>query len=185
MAKQNWAEIEKDYLESGLTYPQLAEKYGVSLAAIKKQASRKGWHNKRSGSDQKAKKVETALAELSPVEMSPENVTASPVTVIDRETENQRFNRIVDEMLDRVQDAICVVNTGDAASIKLLTAALKDLRDLKHLNRTELDIEDQRARIAKLRSDTRIVETEETGGIIFMPVMEERPQPPEEPPNEQ
>lgn len=83
-------------------------------------------------------------------------------------------------MLDRVQDAICAVDTADAASIKLLTGALKDLRDLKHLNRTELDIEEQRARIAKLKSDTRIVESEESGGVVFMPIMAERPQPPEE-----
>ena len=86
----------------------------------------------------------------------------------------------MDGMLDRVEDAICVVNTGDAASIKLLTAALKDLRDLKHLNRTALDIEEQKARIAKLRSDTRIVETESAGGVIFMPPMDARPQPPED-----
>lgn len=179
-SKTDWSKIEQDYLESGLSYAQLAEKYGVSLAAIKKQASRKGWAKKRSGSEQKAERVETALAQVSP-EMSPENVTTGDtVRVIDRETETQRFNRIVDGMLDRVQDAICMVNPSDAASIKLLTAALKDLRSLKGLDKTELDREEQRARIAKLRSDTRIVEDGGEGGIIFMPTMEDRPTPPED-----
>ena len=113
--------------------------------------------------------------------MEPENgTTGNAVRVLDRETETQRFNRIVDGMLDRVQDAICMVNPSDAASIKLLTAALKDLRSLKGLDKTELDREEQRARIAKLRSDTRIVETEGEGGIIFMPTMEDRPTPPED-----
>ena len=46
--------------------------------------------------------------------------------------------------------------------------------------RTELDIEEQKARIAKLKSDTRIVETEESGGVVFMPVMDARPVPPED-----
>lgn len=179
-SKTDWSKIEKDYLESGLSYAQLAEKYGVSLAAIKKQASRKGWAKKRSGSEQKAERVETALAQVSH-EMSPENVTTvDTVRVLDRETETQRFNRIVDGMLDRVQDAICMVNTSDAASIKLLTAALKDLRSLKGLDKTDLDREEQRARIAKLRSDTRIVEDNGEGGIIFMPTMEARPTPPED-----
>lgn len=177
-SKTDWTEIEKDYLESGLSYAQLAEKYGVSLAALKKQASRKGWAKKRSGSEQKAERVETALAKVSPQEMSPENVTTGD-SVLNKETETQRFNRIVDGMLDRVEDAICIVNPSDAASIKLLTAALKDLRDLKHLNRTELDIEEQRARIAKLRSETRIVETEDVGGVILMPEIQEVPQPDE------
>lgn len=180
-SKTDWSKIEQDYLESGLSYAQLAEKYGVSLAAIKKQASRKGWAKKRSGNEQKAERIETALAQVSPPEMSPENVTTGDNTrVLDRETENQRFNRIVDGMLDRVQDAICMVNPADAASIKLLTAALKDLRSLKGLDKTELDREEQRARIAKLRSDTRIVEDNGEGGIIFMPVMEDRPTPPED-----
>ena len=177
-SKTDWTEIEKDYLESGLSYAQLAEKYGVSLAALKKQASRKGWAKKRSGSEQKAERVETALAKVSPQEMSPENVTTGD-SVLNKETETQRFNRIVDGMLNRVEDAICIVNPSDAASIKLLTAALKDLRDLKHLNRTELDIEEQRARIAKLRSETRIVETEDVGGVILMPEIQEVPQPDE------
>ena len=178
-SKTDWSKIEQDYLESGLSYAQLAEKYGVSLAAIKKQASRKGWAKKRSGSEQKAERVETALAQVSP-EMSPENVTTGDtVRVLDRETETQRFNRIVDGMLDRVQDAICNVNPSDAASIKLLTAALKDLRSLKGLDKTDLDREEQRARIAKLRSDTRIVDDSDEGGVILMPEIQEVPQPDE------
>lgn len=179
-SKTDWSRIEQDYLESGLSYAQLAEKYGVSLAAIKKQASRKGWAKKRSGSEQKAERVETALAQVS-TEMSPENVTTGDtVRVLDRETETQRFNRIVNDMLDRVQDAICMVNPSDAASIKLLTAALKDLRSLKGLDKTDLDREEQRARIAKLRSDTRIVEDNDEGGVILMPEIQEVGQPDEQ-----
>ncbi len=164
-SKADWTEIEKEYLESGLSLKQLAEKYGVSLAAMKKQASRKGWAKKRSGSEQKAAQVEAALAQLSPPEMSPGDVTTGDI-VLNKETEAQRFNRIVDGMLDRVQDAICMVNPSDVASIKLLTAALKDLRSLKGLDKTELDREEQRARIEKLRSDTRIVESPSEQGVI-------------------
>ena len=177
---RDWTEIEKDYLESGLSLSQLAEKYGVSISTLKKTAARQGWAKKRSGSEQKAERVETALAQLEPPQMEPgKGTTDTGIRVIDRETENQRFNRVVDEMLNRVEDAICIVNPSDAASIKLLTAALKNLRDLKHLNRTELDIEEQRARISKLRSETRIVETEDVGGVILMPEIQEVPQPDE------
>lgn len=55
----------------------------------------------------------------------------------------------------------------------------------KHLGmfeprKDDLDREEQQARIAKLRSDTRIVEDNGEGGIIFMPTMEDRPTPPED-----
>jgi len=55
----------------------------------------------------------------------------------------------------------------------------------KHLGmfeprKDDLDREEQQARIAKLRSDTRIVEADGEGGIIFMPTMEDRPTPPED-----
>jgi len=178
---RDWTEIEKDYLESGLSLSQLAEKYGVSISTLKKTAARQGWAKKRIVGEEKVERVETALAEMEPPQMEPKTEpTGGEIRVLDRETEKQRFNRVVDEMLNRVEDAICIVNPSDAASIKLLTAALKDLRDLKHLNRTELDLEEQRARIAKLRSDTRIVEGDTEGGIIFMPTMDDRPTPPED-----
>lgn len=181
MGRPDWAAIEEDCVKSGLSYTQLAEKYGVSLAALKKQASRKGWGKKRTGSEQKARKTEAKLAKMSPQEMSPaspKNVTTGDI-VIDRETDAQRFNRIVDGMLDRVEEAICQIDPHDAGSIKLLTGALKDLRDLKHLNRTELDIEEQKARIEKLKNDARIVEEGDESGVILMPAIEEV-QPPDE-----
>lgn len=179
---RDWTEIEKDYLESGLSLSQLAQKYGVSISTLKKTAARQGWAKKKAEiPDPRTERVETALAEMEPVKMEPETEpTGGQIRVLDRETESQRFNRIVDGMLDRVQDAICMVNPSDAASIKLLTAALKDLRSLKGLDKTELDREEQRARIAKLRSDTRIVEDSGEGGIIFMPTMADRPTPPED-----
>lgn len=178
---RDWTEIEKDYLESGLSLSQLAQKYGVSISTLKKTAARQGWAKKRSGSEQKVERVETALAELEPEQMEPEKgTTGDTVRVLDRETETQRFNRIVNDMLDRVQDAICMVNPSDAASIKLLTAALKDLRSLKGLDKTDLDREEQRARIAKLRSDTRIVEDNDEGGVILMPEIQEVGQPDEQ-----
>ena len=104
---RDWTEIEKDYLESGLSLSQLAQKYGVSISTLKKTAARQGWAKKRSGSEQKVERVETALAELEPEQMEPEKgTTGTEIKVYDRETETQRFNRIVNDMLDRVQDAI-------------------------------------------------------------------------------
>ena len=159
MGKPDWAAIEKDCLKTGLSYAQLAEKYGVSVAALKKQASRKGWGKKKSGREQIKKRVEEALTEMSPEKMSPEYVTTGDkVTILPKESDAERFNRIVDEMMDRIEDAICCMDVRQPGAVKLMTGALKDLRDLKGLNKTALDIEEQKARIEKLRFDTQIHE---------------------------
>ena len=177
---RDWTEIEQDYLESGLSLSQLAAKYGVSISTLKKTAARQGWAKKRVIGEEKAERIETALAELEPPQTEPKlEPTGTSIKVLDRETESQRFQRVVDGMLDRVEEAICIVSPHDAQSIKLLASALKDLRDLKHLNKTALDIEEQQARIAKLQSETRIVEADDVGGVILMPEIQEVPQPDE------
>ena len=177
---RDWTEIEQDYLESGLSLSQLAAKYGVSISTLKKTAARQGWAKKRVIGEEKAERIETALAELEPPQTEPKlEPTGKSIKVLDRETESQRFQRVVDGMLDRVEEAICIVSPHDVQSIKLLASALKDLRDLKHLNKTALDIEEQKARIAKLQSETRIVEADDVGGVILMPEIQEVPQPDE------
>ena len=195
---RDWTEIEKDYQENGLSYAELARKYGVPLDTLKKAAARQGWTKSK---ERKAKKVARKVqniqeaveaAETAPNgtenEMAP-NGTAemAPVIplypqgdtrVLPAENDAERFRRIVDEMLDRVEDAICHVDTSNAGAVKLLTAALKDLRSLKGLDKSPLDLEEQKARIEKLRSETRIVEDADEYGVIVLPEIE-RVVPPE------
>ncbi len=188
-----WIKIQQDYIETGTTYRELAEKYNVSSSTLRKKAASCNWKEKRKevAERQRAeKKIEEQIkeqmeAERKPLEKVPVIVPIKHVERVERIPldpigDKERYAQLVDEMLNRVEDAICVVDVHNAASVKMLTAALKDLRELKNLNKTELDIEEQKARIAKLKSDTRIVETEESGGVVFMPVMNERPVPPED-----
>lgn len=174
-----WVTIQQEYIKTGTKYTELAEKYGISISTLKKKAALYKWKEKRAEALKlKKERKKEPKKELKKV---PEKVpTVYADMVLDAEGDRERFARIVEDMLNRVEDAICVVDVHNTASIKLLTAALKDLRELKDLNRTELDIEEQKARIAKLKSDTRIVETEESGGVVFMPVMDARPVPPED-----
>ena len=203
-----WVKIQQDYVETGTMYKDLAVKYGVSISAVRKKGAKYKWVELRKNEVEKQRKKAEAAeakkqkrkqrakqknepeieqvhdevhAEVQQVQQVPlfEN-RAQRAQILDPETDKERYARVVEDMLNRVEDAICVVDVHNAASVKLLTAALKDLRELKSLNKTELDIEEQKARIAKLKSDTRIVETEESGGVVFMPVMDARPVPPED-----
>ena len=85
-----------------------------------------------------------------------------------------------DMIMDHIIDALGLIKPDDTMALGTLVRALKDLREMQGLNKSALDIEEQRARIAKLRSDTRIVEDNGEGGIIFMPTMADRPTPPED-----
>lgn len=181
---RDWTEIEKDYQEGGLSYAELAVKYKVSISTLKKAAMRQGWGKGRVAPKrrQAAGRVKAALAEveemepngtdeMEPDEMEPNGTGAVPLwpegqKVLPAENGAERFQRIVDEMMDRVEDAICRVDTSNAGAVKLLTAALKDLRSLKHLDKTELDIEEQKARIEKLRSETAIREVTQEPVVI-------------------
>ena len=193
---RDWTEIEKDYQENGLSLKELAVKYGVSISTLKKAAMRQGWGKGRVAPKrrQTADRVKAALTEVEEMEpngtdeMEPEQMEPNGTKVVPLWPENQtllpaengaeRFQRIVDEMLDRVEDAICQVDTSNAGAVKLLTAALKDLRSLKGLDKSPLDLEEQKARIEKLRSETRIVEDTGEYGVILLPEIE-RVVPPE------
>ena len=193
---RDWTEIEKDYQENGLSLKELAVKYNVSISTLKKAAMRQGWGKGRVAPKrrQTADRVKAALTEVEEMEpngtdeMEPEQMEPNGTKVVPLWPENQtilpaedgaeRFQRIVDEMLDRVEDAICRVDTSNAGAVKLLTAALKDLRSLKGLDKSPLDLEEQKARIEKLRSETRIVEDTGEYGVILLPEIE-RVVPPE------
>lgn len=162
----DWKSIEKDYHENGLSYSQVAEKYGISIDSIKKAASKYGWARKRkdAASNSLVKSIETALDKTAPEETAPENGTGAeivplyPDRVLPAESDAERFQRLVNDLMDRVEDAICHMDVTNAGAIKLMTGALKDLRSLKGLDKSALDIEEQKARIEKLRREAMVEE---------------------------
>ena len=46
MAKPDWAAIEADFLATGMSYNELARKWGVSISTLKKKAMRGKWAKK-------------------------------------------------------------------------------------------------------------------------------------------
>lgn len=166
---RDWTEIAKDYRENGLSYAKLAEKYGVPIDTLKKAAARQGWtktKEKRSRNEkrklQSVGKAVDAARKTAPNgtdEMAPEDageMAPAPVEVIlEAEDPRAAFQRLVSEMMQRMREAVLLVDPGDASSMKLLTGALKDLQSLQGI-KSDLDLEEQRARIDKLRADTYV-----------------------------
>jgi hypothetical protein len=156
-----WAAIRADYLSTGMSYKKLAEKHGVSLSTLKKRAAAEHWTRAREA-------VENGLDGTEPVDGTGTAIAVPEITA-GIETKRDRlatFMQASDAMMDRILDALTSPEVISPYSLKLLASALRDLREMQGLNKSALDIEEQQARIDKLRSETRIVETPDSQGIV-------------------
>ena len=156
-----WSRIRADYLTTGLSYKQLAEKHHVGLSMVKKIAARENWTADRA-------KINAVTKEVTQSDRNRlEGTEAEIVTIADiRRDRYEKFMEITDAMMDRIQAALTSPEVISPYSLKLLASALRDLREMQGLNKTALDIEEQQARIAKLRSETHTVESPEDQAIV-------------------
>lgn len=170
-----WGTIRADFLATGQSYSSLAKKYGVSLSAVKRAAAKEGWRQERNSVDLAVQKSEPKRRKkrTEPKPTEPEETGAALDTIPTdaeiiegKQDRFAKFMEITDAMMDRISDALASPEVISPYSLKLLASALRDIREMQGLNRTELDIEEQQARIAKLRSDTRIIEAPESHGVI-------------------
>ena len=180
MGKPDWAAIEADYLATGMKYPSLAKKWNVPLSTLKKRASAGGW----------GAKIAVVNSRMEPVpdgtdgSNGSETVQADLMTAQDLalEMRTKRYRRMIeatDMIMDHIIDALGVIKPDDTLALATLVRALKDLREMQGLNKTALDIEEQQARIAKLKSEIRTVDEGGDYGVILMPEMQEVQQPDE------
>ena len=137
----DWKKIKAEYIRGGISYRQLAEKYGVSSNAIFRKGKQENWTDLKKQSQRKAdaKLVESVA-----------------------EKDAKRVDKIVDiadVLLDKIYDAIqnddlFSYALTSKAGLKGLTGALKDIRDIKGI-KTDLDLQEQMARIEKLRKEAQ------------------------------
>lgn len=181
MASPDWKQIETDFLATGLSYSKLAKKYGVSISTLKKKAAAGKWGQKAQEAMQLAGMPERPRRnrnrnqeEPVPAEEPVGLASYSPVEIAAnfRRERREYYMQLTDGMAQRIDEALQKVNPSDVYSIALLTRALKDLRDIQGLRKDELDVEEQLARIDKLRSETRVADDGEEYGVIVMPEYE-------------
>ena len=173
-----WSRIRADFLATGASYPSLAKKYGVSLSKVKRIAAKEMWTSggidainlaEEAKSAAKGRVIQKSEPQFEPPPENeppsePENepeeetevveaLTVAPVAIEDRRDRYQRFMEITDSMMDRIADALASPEVINPYSLKLLASALRDIREMQGLNKSELDREEQRARIAKLKRE--------------------------------
>lgn len=124
--------IKAEYIAGGTSYRKLAEKHGVSFSTLRKVAAKEQWTALR---NKTRTKTDTKISEtVSDIEAD------KAVNIID----------VADKLLDKIGEIAEMVSDPD--SIKKLTSAIKDIKDIKGV-KSEDDIAEQRARIEKLRRE--------------------------------
>ena len=131
----SWQKIKAEYIAGGTSLRKLSDKYGVSFSTIQKKSMEEKWGDlrKKSGRKTEEKIIEAVSSQ-----------------------EADKATNIID-VADKLIGKICELLDADvtnAQSIKSLTSALKDLKEIKGY-KSEADMREQEARIAKLQKEAQ------------------------------
>lgn len=132
----DWKKLKAEYIKGGTSYRKLAEKYNANLSVLKRIAKEEDWVGLREQCKAKA---------------------ATKIVEIESTNQAERMKRLLtvsDKLLSAVEEAVEQFQAGelllDKGALKSLSGTIKDIKDIQSI-KTELDIEEQKARIAILR----------------------------------
>lgn len=143
----DWKKIETEYITTDTSYRKLAEKYGIDQATIARRAKKEDW-------------VSNRQHHLS--ETQAKILTADTEEKVDRAV---RLKTVADKLLDKVEEHINLDVPLTAAALKNLSDALKNIKEAQMI-RTAEDIEEQKARIAKLQKEAEKEENNDNTIVI-------------------
>ena len=127
--KPNWKSIRYEYITTGVSYRELALKYGISLCTLSRRAKREGWPEMRKLNDDKVT--------LTALEAYNEKAVQTRLSLIES----------ADVLLERINLIFTLNPELDVKEIRGIAAALKDIKDVKN---TDADIREQEAKIKNL-----------------------------------
>ena len=155
-----WNEIREEYVTGGLPLSALAKKHGVNLNTVKYHAAKEAWCEKRREYRASRPLPQPVYANRglfgAPVEVGPEGAGESPAEAwppspgsVPEELFDlgRRMLRQIDDMTRRC---------GTVYEMRAAVSVLRDLADILH--RIPIDTEEQRARIDRIRAQTKKME---------------------------
>jgi hypothetical protein len=131
----DWQKIKTEYITTDISYRKLAEKYGLDQATIARRAKKEDWVSKR---QHHADKTQAKI------------LSADTKNKADRAA---RLMTVADKLLKKVEMTVDQEGFLSAGAIKNLSDALKNIRETQMI-RSDQDIREQEARIAKLQKET-------------------------------
>lgn len=144
----DWKRIKAEYIAGGTSLRKLAEKYNVSFSTIQKRSMEEKWGELRKKSRRKTE--EKIIDSVSSMEAD------KAVNIID----------VADKLVEKIYEMLSA-DVTNAQSIKNLTSALRDLKEIKGYKSAK-DLEEQDARIAKLRKEA---ERDDDSGVTEIEVV--------------
>ena len=145
--------IRAEYIASDLSINQLAKKHGVSPHTLRNYSTKEDWKGLRQKAGDKAVKK-----------------------IVEYESDKQadRMKRLLavsDKLLQAVEDAVdkfvAEELVFDKGVLKSLSGAIKDIRDIQNI-KSQLDIEEQKARIAILKKQAEADTDKDASVTIFI-----------------
>lgn len=134
----DWRKIKTEYITTDTSYRKLGQKYGVHYQTICRRAKEEGWIEQR---EQHENKV----------------VTKTLDKIGEKQSNSAELMQdTANALLQMIAEGIGKFNTdtllADRQALRGITGALKDLKDVLSL-KSDADLEEQKARIAKLRKE--------------------------------
>ena len=147
----DWQAVETEYITTKTSYRKLAEKYGVDQATVSKRGSDGEWVEKRKQHNSE---------------------TQAKVLAADTQKKVSRAKKLhdaADVLLDKVTAFIeaCDPSNVDTQALKHISGVLKDIKEVQMI-RSKGDIQEQNARIAKLRADVDRGNKDTGGGLTVI-----------------
>ena len=132
----DWQKIKTEYITTDTSYRKLAQKYGINQATIAQRAKKENWVELRR---QRASKTQAKIIEA----IESKKVARA-----------ERLQTVADKLLGKVEGLLDQSDPleMDTQSMKHISGVLKDLKEIQMI-RSEPDIREQEARIAKLRRE--------------------------------
>lgn len=185
----DWTKIKTEYITTDKSsYRKLAEKYGVSLGTLCKKAQRENWpalkqrsYDKKvsktiaSVENNQVKKLERILSItdklLDKIEKAVDELDIQLCKKVEKVKEieyknYERPDKPTKETIHETEEVIEVRSIIDRKGAQELASAIKSLKEVQML-KTELDEQEQKARIEKLRRDASEEQKETDIHITF------------------
>lgn len=132
----DWQKIKTEYITTDTSYRKLAKKYGVNYRTICVRSQQEGWIEQR--------------------EQHTNETTTKIINAIGRQqvSRAERLQTVADKLLSKVESLLETdAELGmDTQGMKHISGVLKDIKDIQMI-RSDADMREQEARIAKLRKE--------------------------------
>lgn len=203
MSCTDWNAIRNEYItDESASYRKLSQKYKVGLNALSRHAKDEDWPGQRKQykdktttktlevlSDQSAAKMKRVLditdKLLNKIEQAVEELDIQLYKDVTKVKEIEYNNELrpdkpTKEIIHEEEKVIEVKTIVDRSGIKAIASALRDIKEIQML-RSDADMREQEARIAKLERDAAANQDDDKpSGIVLLPSVPGKLTPPEE-----